>query len=1773
MKRKICALFMVFVFLFSLLPSPSAWASENGLKTLTIEYYIQGTETKIAPTYKASLPAGSSYDVESPAVVGYKVADDNQQTVSGMLDEDTNVQVYYTTENAKASYTINYIGRSIDGTVKETLSTFNGTDAVGEIITVEDKTFPGYVRDPGTLNLKITADGNAELNVYYTETVKPCIVFSTGGDYVAPIVEEAGTNISTETTNREEATPERPGYDFAGWDWNGDGVHDDKDQPLITMPENDLVINAIWTPGTSEYIVEYYFQDTEGDGYTRNDGMDEVRQATTGSTVTASEDDQKKGISIATGQGEDFYGFDYSHCVDTTVTADGQAILKLYYDREIWSIKLHKTPMRSSTTWGEYRDEILPNQDNTDDIWLSFEGRYGSSFPDNFPTVEQLIEYYDPLCPEEWEDYFYVNILWAAQSSWANNEGKIEDDHGISSIHNYENRKFDMEDEPGSREINVYPYYAEGVNVFHIDYYLQDLDDPEDYTLVRARTLTLTYQDATFNVTDNIEGFTIVGGEYRSKKVDDEWPVGESGPSLYPVQSDDPNVVGYKNWPTGYWTEVEANYTGTGTVKLPTMILTDTELHFVRQQYDLSFYSDNTLIQSATKSDIYYEAPLADYLKYEPSEDLARGRTFLGWCLSTGDELPDGEIEMVDEDMTMPAADVYLHAVWSEPKHTVSFDSHGGTDVEDQKVEHGTPVAEPTPPTKDGCTFVGWYDEDGARWSFDQEITEDTELHAVWRQEGEASYTVKHIVVGENEPFATSNGTGKPGDTITDRALGMGDDEYRNYMQQLGGEIYMLPDASVKSLVLKEGKENVIIFYYSPSPTRDYTVHYYLEGTTTSVYPDKEVNDTDLTVVTEEAENVSGYELATDDLTNGKYQTVELVAGKNNEIIFYYKLNEDTAVIAPAPVTIYMGGDGYDGAIDEDGKGLQSTNGFPEPGFTISAPEGVDEDTFDPTKATLKYKNGDDEREWNIVPYDKDEDATHGIYRFEPTDPNSGTDVRMQFIKADGTVVTEDDFVISDYLDQDLTMEVYGDSIDAGYVTLEYNEQSYKVAAGTAILTIRSTTDQVQYGDVVENEDAVADEKPGVVAPDDTIYYINNDPVKVVNTSEVKLLFDDIIETSGSSNTELLEEKTNEVLNGLGQTSLSGGTRHYQCKYLDLVDTSNGNVWVAASNTVTVYWPLPDGTDGNTRFELLHYTDENLHREEAVDDIADIINGSSIAGGTIQRESIINTGTHIKFDVPRAGFSPFVLVWETNGGTTDPDTGTDPDQNYTLHYESNGGTEYLDETYKPDTEVTLDKVPVRDGYTFTGWYADENLTQKITEVTMDSDKTVYAGWQKDNSGTDPDPGTVPDPGVTPDSGTDPDEAYTLHYVSNGGTPYDDETYEPGTEVDLDKEPVKDGYTFTGWYSDPELTDKITEVTMDGDKVVYAGWEKDPDVPAPDPDKEYTLHYVSNGGTPYDDETYEPGTEVNLDKEPVKDGYTFTGWYSDPELTDKITEVTMDSDKVVYAGWEKNEPGNPPDGSDTPMLNTTDHYSYIVGYPEDYRTGAPTNDESLWPVKPQGNITRAEVATIFYRLLTDEARAENWTQDNGFTDVDKGDWFNTPVSTLSAMGIIGGYEDGSFQPNAPITRAEFAAIAVRFFEEKSVDYEMGSFIDIQGDEWYADAIQAAKEHGIIGGYEDGSFQPNDVITRAEACSIVNRTLKRIPEKEHLLPESLMRVWPDNADVDAWFYEDMQEATSSHEYEWIVYQDETVENWTGDREEIDWDEVERELCALHGVPYEE
>ena len=303
-------------------------------------------------------------------------------------------------------------------------------------------------------------------------------------------------------------------------------------------------------------------------------------------------------------------------------------------------------------------------------------------------------------------------------------------------------------------------------------------------------------------------------------------------------------------------------------------------------------------------------------------------------------------------------------------------------------------------------------------------------------------------------------------------------------------------------------------------------------------------------------------------------------------------------------------------------------------------------------------------------------------------------------------------------------------------------------------------------------------------------------------------------------------------------------------------------------------------------------------------------------------------------------------------------------------------------------------------------------------------------------------------------------------------------------------------------------------------------------------------------------SYAEGTVVTIDAG-QRPGYRFTGWQSDdPELTladaaHSTTTFTMPGhDVTLTATWQKKPTPPPVDPKDdgTPHdLNTEDHFSYVVGYPVDHRTGLATDDVDLWPVRPEAGITRAEVATIFYRLLKEDVRDRVTSDVNDFSDVASGDWFNVTVSSLAQMGVIAGYEDGSFRPNAPITRAEFAAIATRFFAERGVTYNEGLFADITGDEWFADVVAAAADRGLLGGYPDGTVRPNATITRAESCAVVNRTLDRRPDAKHLLPAGEMRVWPDNP-ADGWYYADMQEATNGHEYRWLTIGKNKIEDWT-------------------------
>ncbi len=453
-------------------------------------------------------------------------------------------------------------------------------------------------------------------------------------------------------------------------------------------------------------------------------------------------------------------------------------------------------------------------------------------------------------------------------------------------------------------------------------------------------------------------------------------------------------------------------------------------------------------------------------------------------------------------------------------------------------------------------------------------------------------------------------------------------------------------------------------------------------------------------------------------------------------------------------------------------------------------------------------------------------------------------------------------------------------------------------------------------------------------------------------------------------------------------------------------------------------------------------------------------------------------------------------------------------------FDANGGAWSSGETMhyvKITDKVAAESTPVRNGYTFLGWYtAADGGDRANFEDTVYGPKTLYAHWAKN-------------------------AAVTFRIVNGtwSGGAAEDKT------VTVVLYPQADG-TASGTL-DASYVPQIM-LPAPGYENIAGGWEQTPNT---DPNgitgdvtyvyrfgstgggsssghsTRYTLHYESNGGTAYKDEHYSSGTKVTLDKTPTRESYTFTGWYADKALTQKITSVTMNSDKTVYAGWEAT---GVPD-----KLNGDDHFAYVVGYSDS-------------TVRPNANISRAEVATIFFRLLKSDIRDGNLTADNDFSDVSDGQWHNKAISTMAKLGIVKGRRADRFDPDASITRAEFAAICARF-STRTVE-NSGSFSDISG-HWAENEIERAAAFGWISGYPDGTFRPDARITRAEAMTMINRVLCRMPQSESDLLDSMV-TWPDNKPSD-WHYLAVQEATNSHDFD---RQGEVGESWTKLTSVPDW-----------------
>lgn len=526
------------------------------------------------------------------------------------------------------------------------------------------------------------------------------------------------------------------------------------------------------------------------------------------------------------------------------------------------------------------------------------------------------------------------------------------------------------------------------------------------------------------------------------------------------------------------------------------------------------------------------------------------------------------------------------------------------------------------------------------------------------------------------------------------------------------------------------------------------------------------------------------------------------------------------------------------------------------------------------------------------------------------------------------------------------------------------------------------------------------------------------------------------------------------------------------------------------------------------------------------------------------------------------------------------------------HFETDASKDGYMVKYKVPYSSTLDTVPtpvteLAHTYYFEGWkdcakqYEPSNNTQGEQEDTQDAEDAdepaTHAADSSAVTGTFYTSKAIQDMTIKSDLNFVAQWWPIVTFNANGGDwelmeDRPTERYVPvpanSDHIDALRPPAREGYTFLGWYDSAENTSgepiDFRTRTFKGAATVYAHWAKNATVTfkivngywsgntAEDKTVTVVLHPQANGSASgtldashvptimipaagYENTPGHWDVTPNTEKNGISGNVTYTYIFgkkhhssSDDDSKDKDKNKDKDNNKDNNTG--ETTPTKVPD-----LLNGSNHFAYVVGYKDGN-------------VRPQGNITRAETAAIFFRLLKEEVRSENLSKHNDFADVTEDSWYNTAVSTMAGMNILKGRTANSFVPQAPITRAEFAAICARFDSGRAE--ENSSFTDISG-HWAEKEIERAATLGWVSGYTDGSFHPDAPITRAEAMTLINRVLCRMPETKADLLDSMTK-WPDNQ-PGAWYYLAVQEATNSHTYE---QKDSKYETWTALTAEPDW-----------------
>ena len=778
-------------------------------------------------------------------------------------------------------------------------------------------------------------------------------------------------------------------------------------------------------------------------------------------------------------------------------------------------------------------------------------------------------------------------------------------------------------------------------------------------------------------------------------------------------------------------------------------------------------------------------------------------------------------------------------------------------------------------------------------------------------------------------------------------------------------------------------------------------------------------------------------------------------------------------------------------------------------GGTVSESYGICTDNLIVQSGTVNATGGD----VNATGEDGEEDS-YGIYAYNDVTISGGavtaTGGTVNATSEDGE---EDSYGI--YADNDLTIS--GGAVNA--TGGDSGEDSYGISAYDVTISRGDVT--ATGGTVTATSEDGAEDSYGIYADYVTIY-----------GGAVNATGRDSAEDSYGIYVDYV------TING-GTVTAEGGTAEVKSAGIDIVTlVISGGTVTATGNTSGVYAVYEDG-----EITVSPQTDQQIEvlLGESETAAAAIV-GSPFASKTEITSQVNNSGKYFHSEVV---------------GTTPPEP-----EEFTITFDAAGGTTPASQT-TVDGKLTSLPTSTRDGYDFLGWYTAGG-DRVTTDTVFAADTTLYARWaEQAGPGDDDKPPYIPPQPTGPNTGNSegwddiqeeigqaqPGDTITIDM--NGETEVPAEMFEEvaGKDVTVELD-LGGGITWTVNGQDVPTDTSLSDLDL--------GVDLGTNGISADVINTVTGAYGTVQMTLAHDGAFGFTLTLTAPLGRENAGYWANLYHYDEEaeaLTFETSAQIADDGSVALRMSHASQYAividdkNHGENAGQPTLNTQDHDAYLLGYEDG-------------TVRPEGSITRAEVATIFFRLLTDESRDKFWSQTNDYTDVPADAWYNNAVSTLSNAGILDGYEDGTFRPDGNITRAEFATITARFLE---ASYDGGNrFPDIDG-HWAAVYITAAANAGIVDGYEDGTFRPQQNITRAEAVTMVNRTVDRHPDADHLLDN--MVTWPDNPE-SAWYYAQIQEATNAHAYTMHTDQEDApYEIWTELLPNRDWSALEQAWSDAH------